>query len=67
MSGQDPPGTLPYGLETIKPGAVRSMTTDKLASFSVGGTKKTAFQVPPIARALWVRFSRTRGVLVRRK
>ena len=39
MSGQ-----LPYGLETIKPGAVRSMTSDKLASFSLGGTKKTPFQ-----------------------
>ena len=24
---------------TIQPGAVRSMTTDKLASFSLGGTK----------------------------
>jgi hypothetical protein len=41
MSGQ-----LPFGLEpgSIKPGAIRSMTTDKLASFSLGGTKKTAFQ-----------------------
>eukprot|EP00310_Coccolithus_braarudii_P021851 CAMPEP_0183345332 /NCGR_PEP_ID=MMETSP0164_2-20130417/10796_1 /TAXON_ID=221442 /ORGANISM="Coccolithus pelagicus ssp braarudi, Strain PLY182g" /LENGTH=471 /DNA_ID=CAMNT_0025516465 /DNA_START=45 /DNA_END=1456 /DNA_ORIENTATION=- len=39
-------GGLPYGLDTatIKPGAVRSMTTDKLASFSLGGTKKTPFQ-----------------------
>jgi hypothetical protein len=41
MSGQ-----LPFGLEpgSIKPGAIRSMTSDKLASFSLGGTKKTAFQ-----------------------
>ena len=36
---------LPYGLETIQPGAVRSLTTDKLASFSLGGTKKTPYQV----------------------
>ena len=36
---------LPFGLETIKPGAVRSMTSDKLASFSLGATKKTPFQV----------------------
>ena len=37
--------SLPFGIETIKPGAVRSMTTDKLSSFSLGQTKKTAFQV----------------------
>ena len=37
--------SLPYGLDTIKPGAVRMMTTDKLASFSLGGTKKTPYQV----------------------
>ena len=36
--------SLPFGLETIKPGAVRSMTSDKLASFSLGTTKKSAFQ-----------------------
>ena len=36
---------LPYGLETIKAGALRSMTTDKLASFSLGATKKTPYQV----------------------
>ena len=37
---------LPYGLtpEALKPGAVRSMTSDKLATFSLGGTKKTPFQ-----------------------
>ena len=44
MADQGEP-SLPYGLQTIKPGAVRSMTTDKLESFSLGGTKKTAFQV----------------------
>ena len=38
--------SLPFGLkpDTIKPGAVRSMTSDKLATFSLGGTKKTPFQ-----------------------
>ncbi|EOD12424.1 hypothetical protein EMIHUDRAFT_437368, partial [Emiliania huxleyi CCMP1516] len=38
--------SLPYDLDpnSIKPGAMRSMTTDKLASFSLGGTKKTAFE-----------------------
>ena len=41
---QQPQASLPFGIETIKPGAVRSMTTDKLASFSLGGTKKTAYQ-----------------------
>jgi U2-associated protein SR140 len=37
---------LPYGLDhtSIKPGAVRSMTSDKLASFSLGNSKKTPFQ-----------------------
>ena len=40
-------GHFPFGMtpETIKPGAVRSMTTDKLATFSLGATKKTPFQV----------------------
>ena len=45
--GDPPPGhQLPFGMtaETIKPGAVRSMTTDKLATFSLGATKKTPFQ-----------------------
>ena len=39
-------GQLPFGLDhnTIKPGAVRSMTSDKLASFSLGTTKKTPYQ-----------------------
>ena len=38
--------SLPFGLtpSTIKPGAVRNMTSDKLATFSLGGTKKTPFQ-----------------------
>lgn len=38
--------SFPYGIDpsSIKPGAVRSMTSDKLASFSLGGTKKTPFQ-----------------------
>merc|ERR1719460_2886847 len=41
---QQPAATLPYGLETIKPGAVRMMTNDKLSKFSLGQTKKTPFQ-----------------------
>ena len=44
-SGSGGGGGLPFGLETIKPGAVRSMTTDKLATFSLGATTKTPFQV----------------------
>ena len=38
--------SLPYGMDPseLKPGSMRSMTSDKLASFSLGGTKKTAFQ-----------------------
>ena len=44
---------LPYGLDpqSIKPGAVRSMTSDKLASFSLGTTKKTPFQKHQEAKA----------------
>lgn len=39
--------SLPFGLQpqTIKPGAVRSMTSEKLATFSMGATKKTPFQL----------------------
>eukprot|EP00966_Prymnesium_polylepis_P021738 499696-Prymnesium_polylepis.1 len=49
----DSGGQLPYGLEAgaIKPGAVRSMTSDKLASFSLGTTKKTPFQKHQEAKA----------------
>ena len=37
---------LPFGLQAdqLKAGAVRNMTSDKLATFSVGGMKKTPFQ-----------------------
>ena len=49
MSDQPPPGDVPpsrpFNLQTIKPGAVCNMTTDKLASFSLGATKKTQYQV----------------------
>ena len=49
----DPGSQLPYGLDqgSIKPGAVRSMTSDKLASFSLGTTKKTPFQKHQEAKA----------------
>ena len=35
---------LPFGLQQVKPGAVRNMTTEKLASFSLGASRKTPFQ-----------------------
>ena len=38
--------SLPYGLkqQSLQAGAVRNMTSEKLTSFALGGTKKTAFQ-----------------------
>ena len=39
-----PEPVLPFGVTTIQAGALRSMTHDKLATFSLGTTKKTAFQ-----------------------
>ena len=41
---QQPSMHLPFGLQQVKPGAVRNMTTEKLASFSLGASRKTPFQ-----------------------
>lgn len=40
----DPKATLPWGIQQIKPGSMKTISDAKLASFAVGQQKKSRFQ-----------------------